>query len=223
MPKKLDIKPGDTFGYWAVLTYPDYSMRPPRAWCRCKCGTIKNISIHALSAGRTKSCGCRHKLPKIYVPKDYGIKKGDTFGYWTILKQSGKYFICKCICGNIHKVAADRLLNGRSLSCGCQRNKKRDMDNLQKGWSIVKKLKQAGTNTSYTSLRKINKNSETKITGVSLMKNGKYRAYIVIDRRQIYLGSYLDIKEAIATRKAAEEKYFRPKEAVAKEILKNRK
>lgn len=220
MPKKLNIKPGDKFGYWSILTYPDYTVRPPRAWCRCKCGTVKNVSIHALSAGRTKSCGCRHNPPRVYVPKDYGINPGDKFGYWTVISQVGKCFICQCVCGNVHKVPATRLLSGRSLSCGCRRNEKKDMDNLQKGWSIMQKLRQSGTSPNYSSSRKTNKNSSTSITGVSLMKSGKYRAYIVIDRRQIYLGTFFDVEEAIIARKVAEEKYFRSREKIAKEIIK---
>ena len=37
-----------------------------------------------------------------------------------------------------------------------------------------------------------------------------YRAYIVVQRKQIALGLYSDINDAIVARKAAEEKYFEP-------------
>ena len=40
----------------------------------------------------------------------------------------------------------------------------------------------------------------------------KYYAYIMVDRMQIPLGHYEKLEDAIAARKAAEEKYFRPRQ-----------
>ena len=58
----------------------------------------------------------------------------------------------------------------------------------------------------------ISRNSTTKINGVSFMKShNKYRAQITVNRKQIHLGVFEDINDAIKARKAAEVQYgFHP-------------
>lgn len=58
--------------------------------------------------------------------------------------------------------------------------------------------------------RSLNKNSTSKARGVSKMKTGKYRAYIFLRRRQIHLGTFSKIEDAIAAREEAEELYYTP-------------
>lgn len=51
----------------------------------------------------------------------------------------------------------------------------------------------------------LSNNSTTKINGVALHKpTGKYRAYIMVNRKQIHLGLFLTIEEAAVARKAAD-------------------
>lgn len=55
----------------------------------------------------------------------------------------------------------------------------------------------------------LSKNNTSGHSGVSWMnKMKKYRAYIMIDRKQIHLGSFENIEDAIDARKKAEIKYF---------------
>lgn len=50
-------------------------------------------------------------------------------------------------------------------------------------------------------------------TGVCWRENmQKYYAYIMVNRKQISLGLYTELDDAIVARKAAEEKYFRPRQ-----------
>jgi hypothetical protein len=42
-----------TFGVWTVI-----GIEGRAAWCRCKCGTTRQISLGALQGGETLSCGC---------------------------------------------------------------------------------------------------------------------------------------------------------------------
>ena len=63
---------------------------------------------------------------------------------------------------------------------------------------------------AYTLDSKTSKNSATGVTGVSKMKNGKYRAYINLARKQIHLGVFGTLSEAAQARKEAEEKYYKP-------------
>ncbi|HJB28112.1 MAG TPA: AP2 domain-containing protein [Candidatus Blautia faecavium] len=59
--------------------------------------------------------------------------------------------------------------------------------------------------------RKINNNNTSGVRGVSYRKNrGKWRAYIKIKRKNIHLGNFDTKEDAIAARKAAEEKWFGP-------------
>ena len=56
---------------------------------------------------------------------------------------------------------------------------------------------------------RVSKNNTTGYHGVSYMRHiGKYRAYIFTNGKQIYLGSYTNIDDAITARKQAEEQYF---------------
>lgn len=54
----------------------------------------------------------------------------------------------------------------------------------------------------------LSKNSVTKINGVNLIKTtNKYRAYITVNKKQIHLGVFDDINDAIAARKQADIDY----------------
>ena len=112
------------------------------------------------------------------------------------------------------------LTSGRSKSCGCRRAEAQTVAQVrgkQKGQKIMDYIHSRGLTAAYID-RNVNRNSSTGITGVSRFKNGAYRAYITVDRKQIHLGSYKNLENAIAARKAAEEKYFRPLEEKVKNI-----
>lgn len=56
----------------------------------------------------------------------------------------------------------------------------------------------------------VRKNSNTGFTGVAWHKqNGRWRAYITIDKRQISLGTYINIQDAIDARKNGEKNYHK--------------
>lgn len=54
----------------------------------------------------------------------------------------------------------------------------------------------------------LSKNNRTGVTGVSKTPNGKYRARIMVDRKEIRLGTFETLKEAAIARKKGEAKYF---------------
>jgi len=54
----------------------------------------------------------------------------------------------------------------------------------------------------------LSKNSSTKVNGVSFHRQrNKYRAYIMVDRKQISLGLYTSIEDAKQARELANQKY----------------
>lgn len=54
----------------------------------------------------------------------------------------------------------------------------------------------------------LSKNSATKVNGVALHKpTNKYRAYVMVDRKQVHLGLFTTIEEAAAARAQADLKY----------------
>lgn len=56
--------------------------------------------------------------------------------------------------------------------------------------------------------RPLNKLNNTGVAGVSLQKNGKYRVRIMLDRKEITLGTFDDFDTAVQVRKAKEKELF---------------
>lgn len=103
--------------------------------CQCECGTIKSISGTELRRKRTPtiSCGCLARERQLhfgdFTSRDLTHKK---FGMLTPLYIIGtnKYHYniwhCICDCGNEKDVVSRDLLNGDTISCGCQKNSYRE-------------------------------------------------------------------------------------------------
>lgn len=55
------------------------------------------------------------------------VTEGQKYGKLTIIKEvspigSKRRILCKCDCGNIKEYSMDRVIHGRTQSCGCLRN-----------------------------------------------------------------------------------------------------
>lgn len=120
---------------------------------------------------------------------------GSKYGMLEVLKDDGgKTVRCRCDCGNVKDVP--RRSVGRALSCGCKRD------------GVV--AHNANMVKVYSGTRAVQKRNPLGITGVSREKSGKYRAYIGVNYKQVYLGVYNNINDAIRARKEAEEKLYKP-------------
>ena len=165
------------------------------------------------------------ELPPTPREKNYGIHPGDHIGYWEILEQRGCRFLCRCICGKEREMNVTMLLSGKSHSCGCKRGElfsDRQKKGKNLGNKIMTEIHSAGLTPQYISST-VSKNSTTGIKGVNRLKNGRYRAYIMVDRKQTSLGLYDQIEDAAAARKAGEEKYFAPRAEKVREIINREK
>jgi hypothetical protein len=155
-------------------------------------------------------------------PKGGKVKSGQQYGYWTVLKADvqKRKSLCRCACGTEKLVGNQALTSGHSQSCGCRRAESQSIAQIrgkEKGREIIDEIHKRGLAAAYIN-RKINRNSSTGITGIGKTRGGTYKAYIMVAHRQIYLGSYKSIDDAITVRKGAEEKYFRPLEEKVKKI-----
>lgn len=115
--------------------------------------------------------------------------------------KSTQKMYCHCDCGKYFWASLFSILNGHTKSCGCLRNK-----NLRD--SVEKNLVD-GTNLSFLNSN-INSNNKSGVRGVYQTKNGKWRAYISVKGKQYSLGYFDNFDDAVAARKAGEEKYFKP-------------
>lgn len=155
------------------------------------------------------------------------IKPGTQFGYWTVIAPPDitkhNYVRCRCICGKEKVIYVYNLLQGKSLSCGCKR-REGDSLVLEDGRELTAKVHREHVALKYAGFgREINRNNSTGAPGVSVFRNGQYRAYISIGKRQIHLGFFDKLDDAKAARKAAERRYFADRQEKADEIRKKLK
>lgn len=127
---------GQQFGKLTVLKQVDSILEDSgqlrTAWlCRCDCGEEVIVKTINLKSGDTKSCGCwnleklsskKKNLTNIrfgkLIPfeidneKMTNRKDYDTKAYWK----------CRCDCGSICTVSSNNLIQGKTLSCGCEKS-----------------------------------------------------------------------------------------------------
>lgn len=111
---------GQKFGNLIVIGLIDNHENHKKWLCRCNCKnqTITKCRSWDLKRGDVRSCGCLHAAA-IFV--------GDKFGALTIIsvckeiigEEEGRYWNCKCDCGNDFITHSQVLTKGKSPSCGC--------------------------------------------------------------------------------------------------------
>lgn len=110
--------------------------------CRCGCGNIAIVSSQKLRNGHTTSCGCNKQSNK---GGRFSDLTGRKFGRLTVLKyldlhertDKRKCWLCQCECGEIKSFAANKLINGTTLSCGCLKSER--LANLNKKYQYANK------------------------------------------------------------------------------------
>lgn len=122
------------------------------------------------------------------------------------IKNSSQNWECKCDCGNTKIVSSKNLMYGFVRSCGCLREDfcKNELHKKNQEYRIE------GTNVAFLKSEKLNNNNKSGVRGVHKNERGKWRAEIVFQRKNYYLGSYDKFEDAVKARKEAEEKFFKP-------------
>lgn len=138
---------------------------------------------------------------------------GNIYGELTVLGYShndpdtrSPMWLCQCSCGVEKAIYGYALEHGHYKSCGCVRDAKRDV-------GVKRHIENDSINgTRVSALKaKIHAGNKSGYKGIAWMsQRGKWRAYIGYKGKQISLGYFDNIEDAITARAAAEEKYHKP-------------
>lgn len=203
-------------------------------YCDCDCGTKNKIILgSALTSGNVKSCGCLHREVASEISKtkishgkkynDYDLSGEYGIGYdsnnnkfffdledYNLLKdicwyQNSRGYIVGHIVGEKREVKMHRLILGlddNPMFVCDHIYSDRKYDNRKQNLRI--------TEQKYNAKNRMRASNNTSgKTGVSWSKRkNKWVAYIGVNNKHVYLGSYNNIQEAIDVRLKAEEKYF---------------
>lgn len=220
---KLQDLAGRQFGRLTVISRSPQPYVSPKGktesrWiCRCDCGKEIIVTQSNLRNGSTRSCGClqsekvRKRLSKDITGKRFG--RLAVLGPADIEKTSNGTrlgWICRCDCGKEIISTKDALIRGYTKSCGCLHSDRARAIVSPGGEDLVGHFE--GTTISIIRPeRPANKNSKSGIKGVCWNESQKkWIAYIQFKKKQIRLGGFSRVEDAIKARKAAEEKYFIP-------------
>lgn len=225
----IDIT-GQRFGRLLVLENVESYVKPSGGkvamWkCKCDCGNIVTVFGASLRRGDTTSCGCyraehnrelQSKENKYDLSGKYGVCYFNNGGYFIFdledynkLKQytwsnrnSGYASSSKRIGGKVVAIIASRLILDVD-------NPDLEVDHINGNPSDNRKVNlRVVSHLDNMKNRKMNANNTSGVTGVSQQDNGKWIARIAVNKKAIWLGTFETKEEAVAVRRAAEEKYF---------------
>lgn len=201
---------GQRFGRLTVIKRVENSQYNQVQWlCKCSCGNTKITTQALLKRGKVKSCGCLKKQVCGY--SNINNLVGKKFGRLIVVKRVDNKgrdvrWLCKCTCGKAKIVSSKHLLSKSTRSCGCLVTKVAK-ENQKKG-AIAGCID--GTKIGSLTMKTPCTNS-SGYKGVRWHKKArKWAARIVIKQKEIHLGVFEKIEDAIKARKEAEEKYFKP-------------
>lgn len=122
---KFEIYPGAKIGGWTVIEEIP-KVGSERKWlCRCDCGTERQVLDRSLRYGKSTSCGC--KSARNAAEKNGYRLDGRRFGLLTVLESAesqdsrrGRWWKCRCDCGNEILTPGTLLVTGKKTHCGCR-------------------------------------------------------------------------------------------------------
>lgn len=200
-----------------MLTILDRKRENDRTYyfCKCDCGNSLWIRGDRLTSKRpTKSCGCL-ALKTQFKSKDIYNKK---YGRLTAIKKTNKtacngsiIWECECECGNKAYVPESVLERGETKSCGClAREVFKENVNKAINAHLDKNIIE-GTNIKIISRGELQSNNTSGKTGVMWDKSrNSWVSKITLKNKVYFLGRFKNKEDAIAVRKEAEEKLFKP-------------
>lgn len=224
MSKLIDLT-GQTFGRLKALCQgvtPDTTKAKEKFWlCQCECGNQTTVSGYQLRSGKTQSCGCitkerMKKVAKEKPSKKHGLSSSRVYKNYYTMKarcynpnhQKYEMYGAKGIMICSEWLGENGFLNFYewAMNNGYQENLTIDRINNDGNYEP------SNCRWTNSSLQGFNRhtpsNNSTGYVGISQLKNGKFRAYIKKDGKQISLGWHDTIEAAIEARQKAEKELF---------------
>ena len=233
MGKRLEIKHGDVYGRLTILKEVETHITPcgtkiRRVLVQCDCGSDPfEARLNDLRSGHTTSCGCvqrekakeSNKKYNTYdlTSEEYGIgytQKGEEFYF-----DKEDYDLIKDYCWRIDNGYVVTNENNTNTGKRKEVSMHRLVMNAKDGMDIDHRFHVTNDNRK-SQLREcrhsqncmnrgITKRNTSGVLGVSWNKqNSKWLAQIYVNGKNVYLGSYINIEDAIQSRKEAEQLYF---------------
>jgi hypothetical protein len=214
---------GQKFGRLTVKEYVGKTKGKISSWkCLCDCGNESIVLSSNLKSGTTKSCGClfkemiktsRYKKYNTYnLSGEYGIGYTDESNEFYFDLED--YELIKDYCWNFNNEGYvvtskdNHFLRMHQLIMNTKDNEIVD-HKKHKLYDNRKNELRKVTHSQNSMNQQLSENNTSGCTGVTFHKqHNKWQAYITINKKQIHLGYFDDINEAIKIRKQAEEKYF---------------
>lgn len=185
-----------------------------------KCGHVFRGAGGTITGMVKNGCTSCNRISRTKIKyQEYEKYLGQHFGALEVVKLCGtekyaghkKFFVeCKCgKCGSIKKYPLNRLISNPSpVQCiDCSRSiAAKNVKTYREGMSLN------GTKVSSLVKRKnglTNINNTSGCNGVS-RSGEKWRAYIILKRKQYYLGTFDRFEDAVAARKEAEKRLYDP-------------
>ena len=215
---------GNKYGFLKVLSYYGRDDKTNYVYnCICEnCGNEIKIRGNYLTSNKKTDCGCltkkkqsdaRKKYNNFDLSGDFGLGYTNNGGvYYFDLEDYDKI---KEYCWGLHygyikarDVNLKKHISIHRIVMNCD-DKSKQIDHINRNPMDNRKCNlRICTNAENSRNKNVKIGNNTGFTGVSKRENGTYRVRIRKDGRELTIGHYLDIKEAIINRLKAEKEIY---------------